>query len=197
MRSAPATFTYAFAVLVTTATLASTRPLVKTELLHELSTNVQNMQHHPVRVLFLSAFWLDNARDVPVLLLFVAISAPVEHWLGSLRWLSVFIAGHVGATLFTFFVLYARTDDGRTHPHLQRAVDVGISYGLYAIAAVLLYHLPRRWRLPYAAALVISFTIATYFSATFTDIGHLAAIGIGFACYPLTRRTEPRVALTS
>jgi hypothetical protein len=106
----------------------------------------------------------------------------------------VFILGHVGATLVTALGVYVWTDNGAHDRHLLHTVDVGVSYGLYAIAAVLIYRLPPRWRIPYGLMLVVSLAIATFFDATFTDIGHLCAVGIGFACYPLTRdRPHARV----
>jgi len=192
LRAAPATCFYLFALLVTSATLASARPLVRSELLRELSTNLSNLQHYPVRVLVLSAFWIDTVRVAPVLILFALISVPLEDWLGTKRWLAVFVLGHVGATLITALGVYVWTDNGAHDRHLLHTVDVGVSYGLYAIAAVLIYRLPPRWRIPYGLLLVVSLAVATFFDATFTDVGHLCAIAIGFACYPLTR-DRPRV----
>ena len=167
LRGAPATCMYVFALLVTSATLRAAHPLVRTELLRELSTNLTNMEHHPVRVLVLSAFWIDSVRALPQLLLFVVVSVPVERWLGTVRWLYVFVAGHVGATLLTFGGLYLWTDNGRTDHKMLHTVDVGISYGFYAIAAVLLYRLPARWRVIYGLVLVLSLSIATYFDGLF------------------------------
>jgi len=194
LRAAPATCFYVFALLVTSATLAAASPAVRSELLHELSTNLTNLEHFPVRVIVLSAFWIDTVREAPVLIVFALVSVPVEDWLGTARWLIVFLSGHIGATLVTALGVYLWTDNGAHHQHLLHTVDVGVSYGLYAIAAILIYRLPRRWRIPYALLLILSLSLATFFEATFTDIGHLCAVGIGFACYPLTRdRPHTRV----
>ena len=126
-------------------------------------------------------------REAPVVIVFALVSVPVEDWLGTARWLVVFLAGHVGATLLTALGIYAWTNNGAHDRHLLHTVDVGVSYGLYTIAAVLIYRLPNRWRVPYAVVLIASLSIATMYDATFTDIGHLCAVAIGFACYPLTR----------
>ncbi len=187
LRDAPATCLYVFALLVTSATLAAADHSVRSELLRELSTNLTNLEHFPVRVLVLSAFWIDNVRVLPELALFFVVSVPVERWLGTARWLVVFVLGHVGATLLTAVGVYVWTDDGRHHRRLVHGIDVGISYGMFAIAAVLFYRLPTRWRLPYGLTLLLALLVAMYYDATFTDIGHLCAIAIGFACYPLTR----------
>jgi Rhomboid-like protein len=73
------------------------------------------------------------------------------------------------------------------------ARDVGPSYAVFAVAAALVYLLDRRLRAPYAAALVGYAVAATVVSSTFTDFGHLIAIGIGFACRPLVRGIPPRL----
>ncbi len=188
LREAPATCMYVFALLVTSATLAAAGESVRTELLRELSTNLTNLEHFPGRVLVLSAFWIDNVRVLPELALFFVVSVPVERWLGTARWLAVFVLGHVGATVLTGIGVYVWTDDGRYHRRLVHGIDVGISYGMFAIAAVLFYRLPTHWRLPYGLSLLLALLIAASFDTTFTDLGHLCAIAIGFACYPLTRR---------
>jgi len=53
---------------------------------------------------------------------------------------------------------------------------------------VLVYGLARRWRWLYAAALVAYAGISLPFDNSFTNWGHLIALAIGFACYPLVRR---------
>ena len=192
LRNAPATCLYVLSLLVTSATLRAARPGVRTELLHELSTNLSNMEHQPIRVLILSAFWIDTVRVVPELVIFVLVSVPAENWLGTARWIIVFVLGHVGATVLTVAGIAIVTRDGHSDMHLLHTVDVGISYGLYAIAAVLIYHLSGRGRVLYVLALAVSLGIASFFDASFTDVGHVVAIGIGLACYPLTRSRPAR-----
>jgi hypothetical protein len=189
--SAPGTVAYFLSLLVTTVVLRSSSPGVAHRLLVEQSTNLHNLHAYPLQVLFTSAFWLDSGQLWPVLLPFVVFLAPLERWLGTARWAGVFALGHVGATLVTAVMLWFDTDYGRSNPELLRAVDVGISYGCYAVAGALTYRLPRRWRPWYAGALVAFFVARLLLSQTFTDVGHVNALLIGFGCYLLVRRHMP------
>jgi hypothetical protein len=66
-------------------------------------------------------------------------------------------------------------------------VDVGVSYGFGAVAALFTYRLSGGWRWVWASALV-SFAIgAIVIDGSFTSYGHAAAFAIGFALYPITR----------
>jgi hypothetical protein len=95
--------------------------------------------------------------------LFLVVVAPVERRLGSPRMLGAFAAGHVGAR------------------------DVGVSYGFFGVAGLAGYLLAPRARVFYFASLLGYVVVAAVLSHTFTDFGHLAAVGIGLACYPLAR----------
>jgi membrane associated rhomboid family serine protease len=189
--SAPGTIAYLFTLLVTTVVLRISSPGVAHRLLIEQSTNLHNLRVYPVQVLFTSAFWLDSGQLWPALLPLVVFLAPLERWLGTARWAGVFALGHVGATLITAVMLWFDTDYGRSNPDLLRAVDVGISYGCYAVAGALTFRLPRRWRLWYASALTAFFGARLLLSQTFTDVGHVNALLIGFGCYLLVRRRMP------
>jgi len=70
--------------------------------------------------------------------------------------------------------------------------DVGVSYGFFAVAAVLTYRIPRPWRWVWAGTLIGYLSVTAAVEATFTEYGHLCAIGIGFGLYPLTRAPERR-----
>lgn len=120
-------------------------------------------------------------------MLFTIVLAPAERWLGTARWALVFAAGHVGATLLTAGGLWAAIKLDAVDESVSRSADVGVSYGFLAVAAVLIYRLPRRLRFPYAAVLGGYLVIALFTRGTFTDGGHPLAVLIGFACYPLAR----------
>jgi hypothetical protein len=189
--SAPGTVAYFLSLLVTTVVLRTSSAGVAHRLLVEQSTNLHNLRAYPIQVLFTSAFWLDSGQLWPALLPFAVFLAPLERWLGTARWAGVFALGHVGATLLTAVMLWFDTDYGRANPELLRAVDVGISYGCYAVAGVLTFRLPRRWRPWYAGTLAAFFIARLLVSQTFTDVGHVNALLIGFSCYPLARRHMP------
>ena len=98
-----------------------------------------------------------------------------------------FAIGHVGATLLVAAGLFVALRLDAVSPVVERARDVGASYGFLAVAALATYLLPRRLRLPYAAVLGGSVVLFVATSGTFTDFGHLTAVAIGLACYPLAR----------
>lgn len=188
VRSSPGTFVYAGVIFVTTWVVAGLPGAQRTALLRTQSTNLHNLRIHPVDVLFRSAFWSGLTVYLPFLLLILVFLAPAEVWLGSFRLILVFALGHVGATLLTAVAISHGLFSSPGMSGIARTIDVGISYGTFCVAGVLTYRLPKKWRLPYAAALVLAFSLLTFVvSRTFTDFGHLASVLLGFASYPFTR----------
>jgi len=193
LHSVPGTAIYLCTLAVTTLTISLANSRLADHLLRQQSTNLTNLLHRPLGVLVSSAFWLQGGSLIGLVLGFALVLAPAERWLGTARWLAVFVAGHVGATLVTAAGIWVVTHGGHTNPALVNDIDVGVSYGFYAVAAVLVYRLPRRWRLPVALFLVGRLTFSAW-GGDFTDIGHLCAAVIGFACYPITRERRAPVA---
>ena len=185
--SSPATFAYLLILSVTTMVLLSSSTRVVTLLLEEHSTNLHQLFNSPVRALALSAFWAPNYEFLVWAILFALILAPAERWLGTRRWAVVFIAGHVLATLGVAWGLWFAIGHHYASAHLETAIDVGVSYGFAAVAAVFTFRLPRPWRWWWAGTLTAAAVTALLIGRTFTDSGHLLAVIIGFACYPLTR----------
>jgi hypothetical protein len=198
VRSAPGTYLYLFVLLITSWVLQTSSPGIAERLVLERSTNLHHLATDPVRVLVASAFWVAAAWQVlPWAVLFTVVLAPAERWLGTLRWAIVFAAGHIGATLLTAGGLWAAIRLDAVDESVSRSADVGVSYGFLAVAAVLVYRLPRRFRPTYVAVLGGYLVIALFARGTFTDAGHLVAVLIGFACYPLALgrfRPKPEVS---
>ena len=102
VRSAPGTYVYLFVLLITTWVLQTSSATIARQLLLERSTNLHQLAHDPVRVLFASAFWVSSAWELLAwVALFTLVVAPVEHWIGTARTAAAFFAGHLGATLLT------------------------------------------------------------------------------------------------
>ena len=183
----PATFIYLFVLVVTSWVLRSSTAVTSQSLLATHSTNLHNLRADPVGVLVTSAFWLDSPQLGSWALLFGAVMAPAERWLGSLRMVVAFATGHVVATLVTAWALdrdlfgLSGDDAGR------RAVDVGVSYGFWCIAALFTYRLPWRWRWIWAGAVTAFVVVPFLTERSFTSFGHVIATGVGFALYPVTR----------
>jgi hypothetical protein len=178
----PATFVYIIILIVTSLVISAAGERLTDALLRTQSTNLANLRHHPVHVLFTSAFWLDN-QLTPVLLVvpFAVVLAPVERWLGTRRWLAVFAAGHVGATIVTAGFIQFELDHGWASKALVRTIDVGFSYGFTAVLGVFAYRVAPRWRARYVLSISLGLVVGVAISSNFTDVGHLVAWAIGLA----------------
>lgn len=189
---APGTLVYLFSLTVTWWTLQGVDQRTLRRIVGSASTNLHNMSHDPIQVLIASAFWSDS-DGFPWLVLveFLTVMVAAERWLGTGRWVLVFAAGHVGATLVTVTGIAWALDHGLLPMKIARTVDVGSSYGFWAVAAVLTYRCTNhRWRLVWAAAIIVLLGVEALREQTFTDYGHLAAMLIGFALYPIARRPQ-------
>ena len=184
---APATLVYLLALLVTWLTLQSADQRLTHQLIVSASTNVRNMRHDPLQVLIASAFWLgQTAFPWTVVLEFLVIVVAAERWLGTLRWILTFIAGHVGATLITFVGIVYAVDHDLLPARIDRTEDVGYSYGTYAVLMAFTYRLRGPWRYLVAGGFFAYLGYMVWHSRTFTDYGHVCAAAIGFVSYPLS-----------
>jgi hypothetical protein len=183
VREAPFTSLYLAVLLATTCVLVSVPARTADSLLLARSTNLHHLAHDPLRVLVASAFWLSAPWQLlPFALLFLLVLVPVERRIGSLRTAGAFAAGHVGATLLVAAGLWVGLRFDLVDRSVVDARDVGASYGLVAVAALMTYLLDRRLRLPYATALSGYLAIALAQAPTFTSFGHVLALLIGFGC---------------
>jgi len=87
----------------------------------------------------------------------------------------VFATGHIGATLITALGLWTAIRTGHLSKTMESTIDVGVSYGFAAIAAVFTYRLWGRLRLVWALGLIVGTSAALAINQTFTDAGHLIA----------------------
>ena len=195
VRSAPFTYVFLFVLLITTWVFNTSSRSIARTLLLERSTNLQQLSRDPIRVLVTSAFWLSSSPELLVwLILFSLVLAPVERWLGSGRTAFVFAFGHAGATLLTAAGLWLAIRYEVVGTYVEHTIDVGVSYGFFAVAAVLAFGLSGRLRVLYLAILVVYLGVMAGASRDFTDFGHLAAFAIGLLVAPLViaghRRTR-------
>ncbi len=186
VRSAPGTYIYLAVILATAWVLDSAGSRRAHRLVLERSTNLHELAVHPVRVLFESAFWVAAPWNALAwCVLFTLVLAPAEHWLGTLRWAAVLAAGHVGATVITAAGLWVAVRADAVDRAVTHSVDVGASYGFLAVAGVLVYRLPRRWRVLVVAVVAGGLLLYLAVDSSYADAGHLIAFAIGLACYPL------------
>ena len=194
LRGAPATLVYTFTVVVTWYSASTASRALERQLLRAESSNLTNMIHDPLRVLVSSAFWIDSPV-FPVLTTggLLAVMVPAERALGTRRWLAVFVAGHVVATVLTVFGIAQAIRSGLLPARVSDVTDVGVSYGAAAVSGTALHLLPRRWMRWTALAVLLgglgAFAVVDH---TFTDVGHLVALGVGLALWPVVRRWMDR-----
>ncbi|MFD1149133.1 rhomboid-like protein [Saccharothrix hoggarensis] len=148
-----------------------------------LSTNTDNLGHHPVNALLGSAFVLDTAGDgvIRTGLALVAVAlclGALEREVGSWRASAVALAGHVGAAL----VAALAVSSGAYPGDLSDVVDVGPGYVALAAAGSTTVLAPAVLRLPWVALLVAyPLAGARWFGVVpeFAAVGHVAAVLIG------------------
>lgn len=197
VRSAPGTYLWLTVLFVTTVIVHQMSPAFEEDFLRQRSTNIHELSRNPVRVLISSAFWIDGGTWLPYAALYTVFHAPAERRLGTLRWLTVAATAHVLATLVSEGVLAWAIQHGHAPETAVNTLDVGVSYALAGIVAVLTYYVARPWRYVYLFAVLVIYSVPLVTGATFTDVGHFTAALIGLACYPLTRtahKTNPRPA---
>jgi len=165
-------------------------PGFEADFLRQRSTNIHELSQDPVRVLIASAFWIDDGLWVPYAVLYTVLHAPAERWLGTLRWLAVVVTAHVLATLVSEGVLAWAIRHGHVPPAAANTLDVGVSYALAGVVGVLTYRVPALWRYVYLFAVAVFYGIPLALGRSFTDVGHVTAVLIGLACYPLTRSRQ-------
>jgi uncharacterized membrane protein len=194
VRSAPLTYLWLLVLLATTIVQRATARRELHRLLVHDSTNIHHLTTDPLQVLFSSLLWIDGRWWTPYLVLFTLFLAPAEQWLGKFRWLTVGLTAHVGATYISEGLLYLEIQYHQAPERLVHARDIGVSYFMVGVIAVLAYHIATPWRWGYLAILITVFTVPLVIDANFTAIGHFSAIFIGLLFYPMARtRNGPPV----
>ena len=190
---APLTFTWLTLLAMTTVVQNVLPRMHLRELLHHESTNLHHLAANPIRVLVTSLFWIDGYALWPYLLAFCVFLAPAERRLGSLRFVIVGLGAHILATYVSEGYLYWQIQEALVSPRYLNGRDVGVSYFIVGIIGVLTYFVARPWRWLYLVGAIIWFAVPVAVSDAFTPVGHLTALFIGLAAYPLARgRTDPQ-----
>ncbi|MFD3869123.1 rhomboid-like protein [Streptomyces sp. NPDC058623] len=193
IRTAPGTHIWLLIIAITSLIVVIAPDRVEHVLLHRNSSNIHELVQHPIRALISSAFWIENPASLALYaLLFECFHAPVERWLGTLRWILIVATAHITATLISQQVLLMAIEDHRAPHSMTHVVDIGVSYGLAASVGVLTYRLPHPWRWFYLAGAVAFFGIPLLSDANFTDLGHAISLAVGLLAWPLTRHPVSR-----
>ncbi|MFD3958633.1 MULTISPECIES: rhomboid-like protein [Streptomyces] len=183
--TAPGTYIWLTVLFVTTVLLHRTTPAFE----HGASDGSSGgPSWDPVRPLISGVLWIDGGHWLPYAVLFTVFHATAEHWLGTLRWLAVAVLAHVLAVLLGEGVLGWAVRYGDASPSAGNTAEVGVSYALAGVVAVLTYRVPHPWRYVYAFAVLVFYGVPLAADGrTVTDLGHVTAVLTGLACYRLTR----------
>ncbi|MGW0768808.1 rhomboid-like protein [Streptomyces sp. NPDC002676] len=187
----PYTFAYAAVLAVTSLIAALADPGLMHALYQDSSTDVAHLVRTPVLVLLASALWIAGGVLSPYALAFVLVLTGLERRIGGARAVCVFLAGHVLATLATevpvgLAVLFGHLPETSLH-----RLDYGISFGVAASTSALAGLLTPWLRWPLLALFtgaLLDDLIA--FQDPMTNWGHLIALSIGIAAWPLVRRWQ-------
>lgn len=187
VRRAPGTFVWLVILTVTTYIISHVNPEFRDRFLRQRSTNLHELSTSPIRVLISSALYIDGGGLWIYYVIYNMFHVPVERRLGTLRWLVVVVAAHVGATYLSEGAVYWEVRHGYLPRSAVFTLDIGVSYALAGVEAVLAYLIVAPWCYAYAAGLILYYGYHLIVGNTFTDLGHFASIMIGFACFPLTK----------
>jgi hypothetical protein len=97
------------------------------------------------------------------------------------------VAAHVLATLISEGALLLAIRHGVARRSAVDTLDIGVSYALAGVIAVLTYRIAAPWRYAYLVVVFAVYGVPLATGRTFTDLGHFTAVLIGLACYPLVR----------
>ncbi|MEU2396102.1 rhomboid-like protein [Streptomyces sp. NPDC007369] len=185
---------YAGGVQLGAYALERLAPAEREQVLRGCSTNVDNLSAGRWETLLSSAVVVEEPMPLPYALLLVAVLGYAEYAYGVWWTAAVFLFGHVTATLLVYGVLR-----GRAAPQTRRALDVGTSYGFNAVLGALTSALPRGRARTAARAGLLAVAAQPLLrrGRTFTDAGHLVALGIGvgvsLAVDYLSRPKHPKI----
>jgi hypothetical protein len=145
------------------------------------STNVHNLQHHPVAALIASAFFTDSHLLAwPVVVALAVFGA--NHALGNWRTALTCAAAQVGGSLVSEGVVAYRVSHGSLPGADRYLIDVGMSYVVVsAIAVALLY---GRWLARAAAA--VDLLLLIFVGQIFAGLGELQVSAVGHLTALLT-----------
>ncbi len=157
------------------------------------STNVVNLEHHPIGALVISAFVTGDRPAVwPVLAAMGLITS--DRLLGPARTLLLCASAHVVGTLISEGIVAYRVQDGALPGSALSQLDVGPSY--VVVAALTLAVLAGNWwhrTIALAGLLALSpylFTGLTDFDVA--AVGHTVSIAVGFGAAAFYQRSRTR-----
>jgi hypothetical protein len=153
------------------------------------STNGHNLTHHPIAATLASAFVVPSGL-LPELVIVAASFAVVERAIGTVRVVTVSLAGHIGATLITEGAVGLGIVAGVLPPTDLTRSDVGISYAMFAVVAASTLILRGRPRVFAVASVIAVVSVAAVLSPDMTAAGHCLSVLFGLGAMSLIQRAR-------
>jgi hypothetical protein len=194
VRRAPATGVYLAIITVTSVLQQTTAEKDVQAAVAANSTNIRGIIEGPGRVLFGSAFLVAELSVGYLLYVlgFMAVTARLEHRIGSARTMVVAVSSHVLATLATVSTIWIGIRSAWLPADTSVASDIGVSYVLVGTMAGYLLLAATRGRLLLLLFLIIALVAAPAVNGpTVWDLGHIAAAVTGVAVTAIGIRTGP------
>lgn len=116
---------------------------------------------------------------------FSLVVAPLERRFGWRRVLGGFVVGHVGATVAVARLQLWVGPDPSLPELAPTRIDVGASYGFFALAALATYGSEGRRRVLWIAAIFGWIAVSLALEVSWAPIGHTIAALLGFASFRL------------
>lgn len=190
LRRNPGTAGYLVVLLVVSVVVFGVLPDDDTEdVLRAVSTDLANVDWSiPLRLLG-SALVVDlSGGVVNTLVVVVAGIAGCLGWLerrfGTVKAFGIFLAVHVAATLVTLLVIVLALRAGIYPDEVRDELDYGVSYGALGCMGAVTFFLPRGFRVPWAAVvLLLPFLAADWYRwlPDFSTVGHVVSGLLGVA----------------
>ncbi len=170
---------YLSVLLVVAGAIALVGPHGHDVLVQHSSTNLHNLAHGRLMTLLDSAFVVDAGPMYFWLPFLTCLLVLAELQLHTMRVLTAFLVGHVGATLVVAAILAAAVELEWMPVSITRAPDTGMSYGALAVLGALTATIPRRWWPAWIGWWVSAGITAAVVDADFTNVGHSVAVILG------------------
>jgi hypothetical protein len=157
------------------------------------STNLENLRHHPVAAIAVSAFLPDGYAWLWIILSFIGLAA-AGRVLGNIRTAILALAVHVLATLVSEGILAARIAAGAVSPQARHVIDVGPSYvTVGALVAAIGYSTwPGRLLSAAGFAVVAPYLFVGLQDSGVAEAGHTCAVVLGLVLGYLLRKSRTK-----
>lgn len=189
----PATVGYLAALVIVTSIFSALSDSAQSKVVLHASTNLHNLLQGRVVTLLSSALVIGDVGTAWLIMpLLACLLGLAELRFGALHMVRVFLAGHIGATLLVAGGLWVAVEFDWLPASVRWSEDVGISYGSMALIGALVFVVPNRLRIAWAAVWFVAAIGGVLLGQTFTNVGHLLAFCIGTAVgYGMIRTKTP------